>query len=141
MIDHQVAEQVAQEKQTINIRVEQDSDTKAIEKLKASRAWSEAEEKRLKLLSERDETYRALLQKWLSLIFGNLHRASNEITFFYLVWTPLVIFWSVIITWSIPSVIACPKPDGICHNTRMLALSFREQVTAIPKFLFSRLKF
>jgi Flp pilus assembly protein TadB len=135
LIEQQVALQVAQEKQTIDVRVEQDSDIKAIEKLEANRAWCEAEEKRLRLLRERDETYRALLQKWLNLTFGNLHRTSNSTTFFYLVWTPLVIFWSVIITWSLPNAIACPKPDGICHNTRMLALSFREQVTVIPKFL------
>jgi hypothetical protein len=32
-------------------------------------------------------------------------------------WTPTVIFWSVIITWSVPTAITCPKPDGICHNT------------------------
>lgn len=82
-----------------------------------------------------DEARRDRLQKWLKWSFGNLHRISNSTTFLFLVWTPLVIFWSVVITMSVPVAVACPKPEGICHNTRKLALTFREQITAIPKVL------
>lgn len=108
-------------------------------KLQASLEWTAAEEKRIKRIKERNETLRAQLQKWLDLTFGNLHRASNRTTFFYLAWTPLVIFWTVIVTMAVPTAIACPKPDGICHNTRMLALSARQHVEAVPKVLLSKL--
>lgn len=86
-----------------------------------------------------DEARRAQLQKWLGWTFGNLHRASNGTTFFYLAWTPLVIFWSVIVTMAVPTAVACPKPDGICHASRMLALSVRQQAEAVPRFLLSKL--
>lgn len=135
-----VTEKVEQEKQTIDVRVEQNSEAKAVKKLKASRAWATAEEKRRELLKQRNEFYRAQLQQWLNWIFGNLHRASNKTTFYYLVWTPTIIFWTVMITLAVPTKLACPKPDGICHNTRMLALSLRSQVTAIPRFVLSKLR-
>lgn len=136
-----VTEKVEQEKQTIDVRVEQDSNAKAVKKLKASHAWAAAEEKRRELLKQRNEFYRVQFQKWLNWTFGNLHRASNRTTFYYLVWTPTIIFWTAMIVSAVPNAIACPKPDGICHNTRMMALSLRTQVTAIPRFFVSKLKF
>ena len=109
-----------------------------MQKLQASLEWTAAEEKRIKRIKERNETRSAQLQKWLDLTFGNLHRASNKTTFFYLAWPPLVIFWSVIITAAVPTAIACPKPDGICHNTRMLALEAKKTVVQLPQLLLRK---
>ncbi len=134
-----VAQEVEQEKQTIDVRLERDSNTKAMQKLQASRAWAMAEAKRIELIKQRNDVCRTQLQKWLSWTLGNMHQASNGTTFFYLVWTPIVIFWSVMIAMAVPAAVACRQPDGICHQTRVLALNLRKQVTAIPQFLLSKL--
>uniref|UniRef100_UPI003593FA62 hypothetical protein n=1 Tax=Nostoc sp. TaxID=1180 RepID=UPI003593FA62 len=61
-------------------------------------------------------------QLWLKWTFGTLHRASNRTTFYYLVWTPLVIFYCAIAFMGMPTAVLCPKPKGVCHNLRVLAL-------------------
>jgi hypothetical protein len=133
-----VAQEVEQEKQTIDLRVERDSNTKAIQKLQASRAWAMAQAKRLELIKQRNEACRTQLQKWLSWTLGNMHRASNGTTFFYLVWTPIVVFWSVMIAMAVPTAVACPQPDGICHRTRVLALEAKK-VVLLPQMLMGKL--
>jgi hypothetical protein len=40
---------------------------------------------------------------------------------------------------ALVATIACPKPDAFVITRLMLALSFREQATIIPKLLFSQL--
>ncbi len=61
-------------------------------------------------------------QMWLKWTVGNLHKASNRTTFFYLVWTPLVVFYSAIAFMGMPVAVACPKENGVCHNLRVLAV-------------------
>ena len=120
------------------LRVERDSDMKAIQKLQASRAWAMAQAKRIELIKQRNEVCRTQLQKWLSWTLGNMHRASNGTTFFYLIWTPIVIFWSVMIAMAAPTTVACPQPDGICRHGRVLALEAKKAVL-LPHLLLSRL--
>ncbi len=119
------------------MRVAKDASVKALELLKTNEQWLQQKENRIRLMQKNSELLREQLQKWLNWTFGSLHRASNGTTFFYLVWTPLVIFWSVIITWGVPTKLACPKPDGICHNTRMMALSAKK-VMLLPKDILSK---
>jgi hypothetical protein len=80
------------------------------------RAKAIAQEQRL------DKARMERWQMWLKWTFGTLHRASNRITFFYLLWTPLVIFYSAISFMGMPTAVLCPKPDGVCHNLRVMAL-------------------
>ena len=75
-----------------------------------------------------DEASRERWQMWLKWTIGNLHKASNRTTFFYLVWTPLVIFYCAIAFMGMPVAVACPKPNGICHNLRVMALETRRTV-------------
>ncbi len=110
---------------------------KALELLKTNEQWLQQKEDRIRLMQKNSEVLREQLQRWLNWTFSNLHRTSNSTTFFYLAWTPLVIFWSVIITWGVPTKLACPKPDGICHNTRMMALSAKK-VMLLPKDILSK---
>jgi ATP-dependent protease HslVU (ClpYQ) ATPase subunit len=67
LVDNLVTEKVEQEKQTIDVRVEQYSEAKAVKKLKASRAWAEAEEKRRELLKQRNEFYRSSVAEMVEL--------------------------------------------------------------------------
>ena len=80
------------------------------------RAKAIAQEQRL------DKAKMERWQMWLKWTFGTLHRASNRITFFYLLWTPLVIFYSAIAFMGMPTAVLCPKPNGVCHNLRVMAL-------------------
>ncbi|WP_144405747.1 hypothetical protein [Aliterella atlantica] len=58
-----------------------------------------------------------------------MHPAYNRITFFYLVWTPLVIFYCAIAFMGMPVAVACAKPDGVCHNLRVIALETKKTVS------------
>jgi len=73
-----------------------------------------------------DEARRQRWQMWLKWTIGNLHKASNRTTFFYLVWTPLVIFYCAIAFIRMPVAVACAKPDGVCHHLRVMALETRK---------------
>lgn len=87
------------------------------------------------LAKRSDEARREQWQKWLNWTLGNLHRASNRNTFFYLLWTSLVIFYCAIFFMGMPTAVACPQHNGICHNLRIFALYVKEQIIAIPRLL------
>lgn len=137
MVAEQVEHQLAIERKTIDVRVDKDALVKALQLLKTNEQWLQQKEDRLLLMQKNSSFLREQLQRWLNWSFQNLHRASNGTTFFYLIWTPLVIFWSVIITWGVPTKLACPKPDGICHNTRMAALEAKK-VMLLPSIIVSK---
>jgi len=61
-------------------------------------------------------------QMWLKWTFGTLHRTSNRTTFFYLAWTPMVIFYCAIAFMGMPTAVVCPKENGLCRNLRVVAL-------------------
>lgn len=82
-----------------------------------------------------DEAKRQRWQLWLKWTVGNLHKASNRTTFFYLVWTPLVIFYCAIAFMGMPVAVACPKPDGVCHNLRVMAV----ETKLLPQVLWNKL--
>lgn len=85
-----------------------------------------------------DEAWQQRWQLWLKWTVGTLHRASNRTTFFYLVWTPLVIFYCAIAFMGMPTAVICPKPDGVCHNLRVMALETRKTVS-LPQVLWDKL--
>ena len=93
------------------------------------RAKAIAQEQRL------DKARMERWQMWLKWTFGTLHRASNRITFFYLLWTPLVIFYSAIAFIGMPTAVLCPEPNGICHNMRVLSLEVKKTLT-LPQRLW-----
>ena len=82
-----------------------------------------------------DEARMERWRLWLKWTFGNLHRASNRITFFYLLWTPLVMFYSAVAFMGMPTAVLCDKPNGICHNMRVLSLEARKTLT-LPQRLW-----
>lgn len=84
---------------------------------------------------EEDKARMERLQNWLDWTLGNLHRVSNSTTFLYIFWTPMVIFWSVIISMALPSSVACPKSNSICHHARALGLSAKNAVLWLPSSL------
>jgi hypothetical protein len=96
--------------------------------------------KAIAIAKRSDEVRREQWQKWLNWTFGNLHRASNRNTFFYLLWTSLVIFYCAIFFMGMPDAVACREPNGICHNLRVFALYIKEQVTSVPQFLLPKSK-
>jgi hypothetical protein len=85
-----------------------------------------------------DEAWRQRWQLWLKWTVGNLHKASNRTTFFYLVWTPLVAFYCAIAFMGMPVAVACAKPDGVCHNLRVIALETRKTVL-LPQVWWDKL--
>ena len=85
-----------------------------------------------------DEVWRQRWQLWLKWTLGNLHKASNRTTFFYLVWTPLVAFYCAIAFMGMPVAVACAKPDGVCHNLRVMALETRKAVL-LPQMWWEKL--
>jgi hypothetical protein len=85
-----------------------------------------------------DEAWRQRLQLWLLWTIGNLHKASNRTTFFYLVWTPLVAFYCAIAFMGMPVAVACAKPDGVCHNLRVMALETRKTML-LPRVWWDKL--
>ena len=75
---------------------------------------------------------------WLKWTFGTLHRASNRITFFYLLWTPMVIFYSAVAFMGMPTAVLCPKPNGICQNLRVMAVETKKTVLS-PQILWDKI--
>ncbi|MBV8884514.1 MAG: hypothetical protein JO235_11035 [Chroococcidiopsidaceae cyanobacterium CP_BM_RX_35] len=138
-----VNQELEEERQTINGRIEQASDSKAEqlarEKLNASLTWAAAEERKAKAIKQTGDTLRSEGQKLLGWTVGNFYRLMNKTTLFCLVWNPMLIFWVVIIAYAVPTKMACPQPHGVCHAARKLALSARE-VAGIPGLVFSRLR-
>ena len=95
------------------------------------RAKAIAQEQRL------DKARMERWQMWLKWTVGNLHKASNRTTFFYLVWTPLVVFYCAIAFMGMPIAVACAKPDGVCHNLRVMALETRKTML-LPQVLWDK---
>ncbi len=96
------------------------------------RAKAIAQEQRL------DKARMERWQMWLKWTVGNLHKASNRTTFFYFVWTPLVVFYCAIAFMGMPVAVACPKANGVCHNLRVMALETRKTVL-LPQVLWDKL--
>ena len=85
-----------------------------------------------------DEARAERWQMWLKWTFGTLHRASNRITFFYLLWTPMVIFYSAITFMGMPTAVLCPKPNGVCQNLRVMAVETQKTVLS-PQILWDKI--
>ena len=77
-------------------------------------------------------------QMWLKWTFGTLHRASNRITFFYLLWTPMVIFYSAITFMGMPTAVLCPKPNGVCQTLRVMAVETKKTVRS-PQIVWDKI--
>lgn len=107
----------------------------ALEELQSNQQWLAQKEHRIQLLHKHSEERLLQTQKWLNLIGSNFRRTFNSTTFFYLGWTSAVIFWTVIITMAVPNAVACPMPNGICHQARVMGLSARKAAFWLPNLL------
>lgn len=106
-------EKVEQEKRTIDLRVEQASDAKALELLKTNQQWVQSQAKRLQLFKQRNEQYR----QWLTWLFYLIGRNLNTWMFF-VVWTVAIGTWGWIGGINTPNGIFCPTRSSLCYSAR-----------------------
>ena len=109
--------ELALERRTINIRIEQESDDKAQRKaaqlLKANIHWNQSEEVRLKLVERQREDTR----KWLMSLFTMLKRNANTWIFF-IGWTSSMVIWGWLGGLNTPVGITCHTRASLCYSLR-----------------------
>ena len=113
-----VESELALERRTINIRIEQESDQKgqqiAHQRLTKNKEWILSEQQRLQLVERRGEDTR----RWLNWLFSIVRRSANTWIFF-IGWTVSIAAWGWVGGINTPVGIICSTRESLCYSARV----------------------